>query len=70
MTDVLRDLRDYADHLCSEYDIGAVTLQVCDWSTPEHRVAQLLNLKVPDEAPHTPTRPRRSSRRIRSPTWS
>lgn len=53
MTDVLRDLRDYADHLCGEYDIGAVTLQVCDRSTSEHRVAQLLNFKVPDEAPHT-----------------
>lgn len=53
MTDVLRDLRYFADHLCGEHDIGAVTLQVCDRSTSEHRVVQILNLKVPDDAPHT-----------------
>lgn len=53
MTDILRDLRDYADRLSVQHDIGAVTLQVCDRSTDRHRVVQLFNLRVSEEASWT-----------------
>lgn len=53
MTDLLCDLRDYTSHLVSEFDIDAVTLQVCDRTSERHRVTQLLDLKVPSEASWT-----------------
>ncbi len=53
MIDLLRDLREYANRILSEYDINAVTLQVCDRGLDTHRVLHLLDVNIPPEASWT-----------------